>query len=35
VVDKIGRLRERLGISHYVIRDPEAFAPVAAALDGR
>ncbi len=29
-----GRLRERLGISHYVVRDPDAFAPVVAALRG-
>jgi probable F420-dependent oxidoreductase len=35
VVDKVERLRERLGISHYVIRDPEAFAPVVEALDGK
>lgn len=35
VVDKVERLRERLGISHYVIRDPEAFAPVGDALTGK
>jgi probable F420-dependent oxidoreductase len=35
IVDKAYRLRERLGISHYVIRDPEAFAPVVEALDGK
>jgi probable F420-dependent oxidoreductase len=35
VVDRVERLRERLGISHYVIRDPENFAPVADALSGR
>jgi hypothetical protein len=34
VVDKLHRLRERLGISHYVVRDPEGFAPVVAALGG-
>ncbi len=34
VVDKLERTRERLGISHYVIRDPEGFAPVVAALAG-
>ena len=34
ITDKLGRLRERLGISHYVIREPEVFAPVVAALDG-
>jgi alkanesulfonate monooxygenase SsuD/methylene tetrahydromethanopterin reductase-like flavin-dependent oxidoreductase (luciferase family) len=32
IVDKIGRLRETLGITHYVVRDPEGFAPVVAAL---
>lgn len=32
IVDKIGRLRERLGITHYVVRDPVAFAPVVDAL---
>jgi probable F420-dependent oxidoreductase len=32
IIDKIGRLRERLGISHYVVRDPTAFAPVVDAL---
>lgn len=32
IVDKIGRLRERLGITHYVVRDAEGFAPVVAAL---
>ena len=35
VVDKIERLRADVGISHYVIRDAEAFAPVAAILSGR
>jgi probable F420-dependent oxidoreductase len=35
VVDKIERLRERLGISHYVIRDPESFAPVSDVLTGK
>ena len=35
LVDKLERTRERTGISHYVIRDPEAFAPVVAALAGR
>ena len=34
VVDKIGRLRETLGITHYVVRDPEGFAPVGDALAG-
>jgi probable F420-dependent oxidoreductase len=35
VVDKLQRLREQLGISHYVIRDPENFAPVVDALAGK
>ena len=35
VVDKIERLRESLGISHYVVRDPAGFAPIVDALDGR
>jgi len=34
VVDKLGRLRDQLGITHVVIRDPEGFAPVVAALAG-
>ena len=35
IVDKLERLRDDVGISHYVIRDAEAFAPVAAILAGR
>lgn len=35
LVDKLERVRERTGISHYVIRDPDAFAPVVVALAGR
>ena len=35
VVDKLERLRADLGISHYVVRDAEQFAPVVAALAGR
>lgn len=35
IVDKLERLREQLGISHVVIRDPEGFAPVVDALAGR
>ena len=35
IVDKLERLRERTGISHYVVREPEAFAPVVEALAGR
>ena len=34
VVDKLERLRELLGISHILIRDPEGFAPVVDALAG-
>ena len=34
IVDKLERLRERTGISHYVVREPEAFAPVVDALAG-
>lgn len=34
VVDKIERLRETLGITHYVVRDPAGFAPVVDALTG-
>ncbi len=35
LVDELGRRREELGISHYVVRDAEGFAPVVAALAGR
>jgi probable F420-dependent oxidoreductase len=35
VVDKLQRLRLDIGISHVVVRDPEGFAPVVAALAGR
>lgn len=35
IVDKLERLRADLLISHYVVRDAEQFAPVAAALAGR
>ncbi len=35
VVDKLERLREQLGISHFVVRDPKGFAPVVEALAGR
>jgi probable F420-dependent oxidoreductase len=35
VVDKLERVREALGVSHYVVRDPDAFAPVVEALDGK
>ena len=34
VVDKIERLRELLGITHYVVRDPDGFAPVVEQLTG-
>ena len=32
VIDKIERLREIVGITHYVVRDPEGFAPIVEAL---
>lgn len=35
VVDEIERLRELLGVSHLVVRDPDGFAPVVDALAGR
>lgn len=35
IVDKVERLRADVGISHYVVRDAEGFAPVVAALAGR
>lgn len=35
VVEKLSSLRDRLGVSHVVIRDAEAFAPVVAAVHGR
>jgi probable F420-dependent oxidoreductase len=35
VVDELERRRESLGISHLVVREFEAFAPVVAALAGR
>jgi alkanesulfonate monooxygenase SsuD/methylene tetrahydromethanopterin reductase-like flavin-dependent oxidoreductase (luciferase family) len=35
VVDKVQRIRERTGISHWVVRSPREFAPVVEALDGR
>lgn len=35
VVDKLERLRADVGISHYVVRDAEGFAPVVDALAGR
>ena len=35
VVDKIERLRSDVGISHFVVRDAEGFAPVVDALAGR
>lgn len=34
VCEKLLGVRERLGISHFVIREPEAFAPVVARLAG-
>ena len=35
VVDQLERQRESLGISHYVVRDPDDVAPVVDALAGR
>lgn len=35
IVEQIERQRASLGITHYVIRDPEGFAPVVDALAGR
>jgi probable F420-dependent oxidoreductase len=35
VVDRLEMLRELLGVSHVVIRDPSGFAPVVSALAGR
>lgn len=32
IVDKIERLREHVGITHYVVRDADGFAPVVEAL---
>lgn len=32
IVDKIERLREQVGITHYVVRDADGFAPVVEAL---
>ncbi len=32
LVDKIERLREHVGITHYVVRDPDGFAPIVDAL---
>lgn len=34
IIDKIERLREQLGITHYIVRDAEAFAPIVDALAG-
>ena len=35
IVDKLERQRQSLGASHYVVRDPEGFAPIVEALAGR
>ena len=35
LVDKLERIRSATGISHYVIREPDVFAPVVATLAGR
>ena len=34
IADKVQRLRAELRISHFVVREAEAFAPVVAALAG-
>lgn len=34
LVDKLERLREQIGITHYVVRDPDGFAPIVEALAG-
>jgi len=34
VVDKLYGLRDELGINHFVVRDPEGFAPIVDALSG-
>lgn len=34
VVDKLQTLRDRLGVNHFVVRDPDGFAPVVEALAG-
>lgn len=35
IIDKLERQRDQLGISHYVIRDAEGFAPIVEALAGK
>ncbi len=35
VVDRIERVRQQVGINHFVVRDPDGFAPVVDALRGR
>jgi probable F420-dependent oxidoreductase len=35
IIDKIERLRQDIGISHFVVRDAEQFAPIVAALAGK
>jgi probable F420-dependent oxidoreductase len=35
IVDKLERIRAATGISHYVVREPDAFAPVSDVLSGR
>jgi probable F420-dependent oxidoreductase len=35
IIDKLERVRADLGITHYVVREAEAFAPIVAALAGR
>ena len=35
LIDKLERIRAATGISHYVVREPDSFAPVVDALAGR
>lgn len=35
IVDKLERVRQELGISHIVVRDPDGFAPIVDRLAGR
>ena len=35
IVDKLECIRAATGISHYVVREPDAFAPVSDVLTGR
>jgi hypothetical protein len=35
ITERLQSIRERLGISHFVVREAAGFAPVVAALAGR